>query len=824
MSHSLPAATPMMRQYQEIRTGLPPRTILFFRLGDFYEMFGEDARVAAPILEVALTKRGELPMCGVPFHSARAYIEKLVAAGWRVALCEQTGEVRPGKLVQRHITEIISAGTLDAAEASGRAPRYIAAVCSGQGEGWGLALCDPGTGEFFVSQAAGPAELADELARSQPAEIVAPEGTSLPQPLPQFHALEPSLFLSPHALETLRTHFGLHSLDGLGCGDLPDALRAAGALVHYLKVELRRNASHLRLPRPVRQSRHLILDAAAQEHLELTASRAGPSMTLLGTLDCSASPMGARALREWILRPLREPAEIHERQQAIGALLAHPAALEELRQHLACVRDIQRCAARLGGGSGSARDLAALATSLQALPALQNAIQALPPDPLLGRLAGAIEPLPELAAVLRQAVVDDPPAAIREGGMIRDGFDPVLDELRAALRDGKTWIASLQEREIARTGIKSLKVRFNSVFGYYIEVTKANLASVPADYIRRQTTVGAERFVTPELKEWEAKILGADERARARELEIFGELREQTLVHTRSLQTTAEALGALDALAALALTARTRGWNRPVVDDSGVLEIREGRHPVLEALPGAERFVPNDTQLDMGGARFAIITGPNMAGKSTYLRQVALLVLLAQTGSFIPAASARIGIVDRIFTRVGASDDLARGQSTFMVEMNEAASILNNATPRSLVILDEIGRGTSTFDGLAIAWSIAEYLHDRVGCRALFATHYHEMTDLARSRPGVINLNVAVREWNDHVIFLRKIVPGRADRSYGIQVARLAGLPREVLDRAKEILANLERAELSAEGEAAFATARKKRAAARGLAAQLELL
>lgn len=826
--------TPMMRQYLAIRRDLPPKSLLLFRLGDFYEMFGDDAKDASAVLNVALTKRGEMPMCGVPYHAARGYIEKLVAAGWKVAICDQVGEVQAGKLVRRELTEIISAGTLDSFGLDERAPNYLASVCAGPG-GFGVASCELSTGALQITEVPDEAALLDELARLSPAETIVPENQrEILAGITAANFLDGYIYSPDQAQETLLRHFSVHSLDGFGCGDLPTALSAAGALMHYVTMQLRRNASHIRTIRPVRGGQFLLLDASAQTHLDLVTSRGGRAMTLLGVLDATGTPMGARTLREWVLHPLRDVDAILARQCAIARLLDDPLALASLREELREIRDVERCSARLHGNSGNARDLAALAASLERVPAViarlsnigrDDRLDVEPtPDPRLDSLRSELDPLPDLCSRLRAAVVDEPPAILRDGGMIRDGFDPGLDELRAASREGKTWIARLQEREIERTGIKSLKVRFTSVFGYFIEITKANLAGVPDDYIRKQTTVGGERFITPELKEIEGKILGADERARAREIELFGDLRAEVLAHVGAIQKTASALGALDTIAALAETARQRGYVRPDVDASGVLSIREGRHPVLDAAAGGERFVPNDTDLDADGRRFAVITGPNMAGKSTYLRQVALLVLLAQMGSYVPAASARIGVADRIFTRVGASDDMARGQSTFMVEMNETAGILNNATASSLVILDEIGRGTSTFDGLSIAWSVAEYLHDRVACRTLFATHYHEMTDLDRSRPGVINLNVAVREWNDQVIFLRKILPGRADQSYGIQVARLAGLPDDVLNRAKEILSNLERAELNADGEAAFTKARRKRAASRHTIDQLDLL
>ena len=836
--------TPMMKQYYAVRRELPPRTLLFFRLGDFYELFGDDAREAAGLLNVALTRRGEMPMCGVPYHSARGYIEKLIAAGWRVAICDQVGEVQAGKLVRRELSQILSAGTLDDFGLDERKPNYLAAICLRGGQA-GLAYCELSTGEFRITEFEGIPGLIDELARVSPAETVAPE----PQ-RQEFGAIDGVNFLDGYifepepAAELLKDHFRVHSLDGYGCADFPAAVGAAGALLHYLTRQMRRNASHLRGVRPYRSSEFLLLDAATQTHLELVQSRAGRSMTLVGVLDCTVTPMGARLLREWVLHPLRAPAEIHRRQDAIASLLIDSLLLGTLREHLKGIRDIERAVARLAGTSGNGRDLAALAASLALVPGVVDCLEAIlrgaaglvPGAPgtsgLLGELASGLHAFPALVEELARAVVDEPPAIIREGGMIRDGYDPDLDAMRSASREGKDWIARLQEQEIARTGIKSLKVRYTSVFGYFLEVTRANLNAVPADYVRKQTTVGGERFVTQELKEIEGKILGADERARAREIEVFQMLRGKALAATSLIQETATAVATLDILAALAENARQHDFVRPEVDDSGTIEIVDGRHPVLDGQAGAERFVPNDTSMDVGAKRFAVITGPNMAGKSTYIRQVALLIVMAQTGSYIPAASARIGVADRIFTRVGASDDLARGQSTFMVEMNETANILNNASRDSFVILDEIGRGTSTFDGLSIAWSVAEHLHDEIGCRTLFATHYHELTELAHTKAGVVNLNVAVREWNDQVIFLRKIVPGRADQSYGIQVARLAGLPDKVLTRAREILGNLERAELNANGQPALAEAgqsgvaqaRRRKAAIREGLGQMDLL
>ncbi len=833
---SADSQTPMMKQYHAIRRELPPHTLLLFRLGDFYEMFGDDAKEASAILNVALTRRGETPMCGVPYHSARGYIEKLIAAGWRAAICDQIGEVQAGKLVRREVSQILSAGTLDDFGLDDRRPNYLAAVCR-RDETIGLAFCELTTGEFRLTEVASILLLADELARILPAETIASEQQrDFFASLGNANFLDGYIFEFAQAAELLRDHFRVHSLGGFGCDDMPAAVGAAGALVHYLTRQMRRNASHLRRLQPYRSSEFLIFDAATQSHLELVQSRAGKAMTLLGVLDSTVTPMGARLLRHWVLHPLRDTGEIRLRQNAVARLLEDSLLLGTLREHLADIRDLERAVARLNGSSGNARDLAALAGSLALVPGVRDCATSLAADGsavLFGRLADQLHPFPDLVETLSRAVVDEPPAVLRDGGLVRDGYDAALDELRAASREGKDWIANLQEREIARTGIKSLKVRFTSVFGYFIEVTRANLSAVPQDYVRKQTTVGSERFITPELKEIEGKILGSDERAKAREIEIFQNLRGMALAEISAVQTTAGAIAALDALASLAETARRRHYCRPEVDDSGVIEISEGRHPVLDQQAGAERFVPNDTALDSADRRFAIITGPNMAGKSTYIRQVALLTLMGQIGSYVPAASARIGVADRIFTRVGASDDLSKGQSTFMVEMNETANILNNATAASLVILDEIGRGTSTFDGLSIAWSVAEHLHDAIGCRTLFATHYHEITDLERTRSGVINLNVAVREWNDQVIFLRKILPGRADQSYGIQVARLAGLPDSVLNRAKEILNNLEKAELNAEGvpslaghdgAALFVKARRKKIAIRQGLGQMDLL
>jgi DNA mismatch repair protein MutS len=826
--------TPMMQQYQRLRGSVPADVLLLFRLGDFYELFFEDAKEAAGLLNVALTKRNGVPMCGVPYHAAQNYIAKLIKAGRRVAICDQTSEPQPGRIVTRDITQIISAGTVsELGLLEAKRANYLGAIYEHESASpartiFGFAYADLTTGEFRLMQLSTQGALADELARIGPSEILVSEEqrevfTSIKHAL----AHDSYAFLPEQATFTLCEHFKTKSLDGFGCAEMPAAIGAAGAIIHYLKHQLRRKIDHLSSLRCESANDHVVLDAATQINLDLVESRGARDTSLLAVLDRTVTPMGGRKLRSWILQPLRDLHELNCRQQMIADLLHESDLLGSLRSALKSIRDIERAAGRLSQASGNARDLVTLKNSLQQIPELKRELSKLierinfgratssveagvspatssqeqptrlplqtqSHQSLANRLQNEIAEMPKLAAKLQGAVVDDAPLALKEGGIFRDGFDAQLDEFRNASRDGKNWINALQEREIAATGIKSLKVRFNSVFGYFIEITKSNLANVPTHYTRKQTTVGGERFITPELKEMEAKILGADERARNLEYSLFQKLREETLTELGPLQKTAIAIAILDAICSLAETARLFHYCRPQLDESLRLTICDGRHPVLDQNLVEEKFVPNDTELDGEKLRLAIITGPNMAGKSTYIRQVALIVLMAQTGSFVPATSAEIGLVDRIFTRVGASDDLSRGQSTFMVEMNETANIVNNATERSLIILDEIGRGTSTFDGLSIAWSVAEFLHDKIKARTLFATHYHELTKLAVERKGVVNFNVAVREWNEQIIFLRKIIPGGADKSYGIQVARLAGLPREILDRAKDILAHLE--------------------------------
>lgn len=803
--------TPMMAQYRRIKAALPKDALLLYRLGDFYELFFEDAQEGSQILNVALTQRQGTPMCGIPFHAANNYISRILKAGRKVAICDQTEEAKPGKLVQREVTAILSPGThLDERLLSADRNNFLAGVFQ-RNDRYGFAVVDLTTGDFRTTELDSSKELLAELERLRPAETIFPATeSSLGQQLAalptQVNAYEDWTFQHETAFFTLRDHFQVASLDGFGLKDRPLAIGAAGGVMHYLTHHLRRDVPHLTRMVFYEVGDYLVLDSISLRTLEVMDSIAAGStraLTLFGALNRTITPMGARRLRDWLTQPLGSVSAILRRQEAVAAWIACPGRLESFRNELTSIRDLERTVSRLSLGSGNARDLVALREALRRIPTLRNEIAQVgvaiqnPPDALLSQLVHHLSPLPALVETLDRAVAEDPPLALKEGGLIRDGFSADLDELRSASRGGKDWIARLQQDEIQRTGIPSLKIGFNSVFGYYLEVTRANLARVPSDYIRKQTIANGERFITPQLKEMEGKILGAEERSSKLEYEIFLQLRESVLAELPVIQQTASALAQLDVLSAFAESARIQEWVRPEVGNEGRLEIRDGRHPALERAQLEERFVPNDTLLDTVENQIAIITGPNMAGKSTFIRQVALLTILAHAGSWVPAASARIDLVDRIFTRIGASDDLSRGQSTFMVEMTETAGILNLATRRSLVILDEIGRGTSTFDGLSLAWSIVEFLHHQVGAKTLFATHYHELAELAAKLKRVRNYHVAVREWNDQIIFLRKVVPGGTDKSYGIQVARLAGVPKPVIDRAKEILRLLEEAELN---------------------------
>ena len=839
--------TPMMAQYRRIKGELPKDALLLFRLGDFYEMFFEDAQSGAQLLNLSLTARNGVPMCGLPHHAANGYIARILKSGRKVAICDQTEEARPGKLVNREVTQILSPGThFDERMLVAERNNFLAAVYP-SGKIFGLALVDLTTGDFLTTELENDSALLAELERLRPAEIIFPtEVTALRDLLRgAFQILsgyDDWTFAPETAFFTVKEQFKVASLDGFGLKEKTAAIGAAGGALHYLTQNLRRDVKHLTRISFYQRSDFLTLDYTTLRHLEILEPQhhdAPRNASLYGALNKTVTPMGARLLRNWLSQPLAGVEPIRQRQDAVQTFINNSFGLDAFRQQLAKVRDLERTLGRLSSGSGNARDLVALRLALEQIPALKQILDSVGraspraeslvddvptaredarPTSLIYKLDLQISESPDLVEIISRAIVDEPPLPIKEGGMIRDGFDAALDELRTAQRGGKDWIAKLQADEITATGISSLKVRFNSVFGYYIEVTKSNLDKVPPHYHRKQTVANGERFITPELKAMEGKILGAEERSVKLEYEIFQRVREEVLGQLPKIQQTASALAQLDVLAAFAEIARLHNYCRPHVADEGVLQIRDGRHPVLEQQLVEERFVPNDTALASIGradllvsqdaqqrvpttfAQIALITGPNMAGKSTYIRQVALLALLAHTGSFVPAAEARIDLVDRIFTRIGASDDLSRGQSTFMVEMTETANILNNANARSLIVLDEIGRGTSTFDGLSLAWSIVEFLHNQVGAKTLFATHYHELTELAARLPRIKNFNVAVREWHDQIVFLRKIVEGGTDKSYGIQVARLAGVPKEVLERAKQILSNLEESELTPEG------------------------
>ena len=796
--------TPMMAQYQAIRRSLPEDILLLYRLGDFYEMFFDDAKIAAGILNVALTKRHDVPMCGVPHHAAQGYIAKLIRANKRVAIAEQTSEPVAGKLVDREIAQIISAGTVDDLTLlDDTRHNYLAAVYHGgtaKKPCYGLACADHTTGAFTIAEFPNLQLLEDELTRLSPSELlISDEQVQELSGLKNCQPYDGYAFIQEQALHTLKDHFKVQSLDGFGCSDMPGAIAAAGGVLHYLTYQLRRNCAHLRTLSVRNASDHVLIDTASQSNLDLVESRSGKQHTLVGVLDRTSTPMGARKLRDWILHPLRDLATLTGRLNLVDSLLAEPYLLTKLRDTLKNIRDIERTTGRLSQGSGNGRDLKSLQISLEHIPNLKADLSAVAATSgrvanpnLRSQLLSSIQEFPELVQFLQNALVEEPPALLKDGGLIRDGHSEALDELRSASRDGKQWIAELQQSERKRTGIDTLKIKFNNVFGYFIEITKSKANQAPDDYQRKQTMANAERFITPGLKEVEGKVLGADDRAKALEYDEFIKLRSHVTDHLVPLQTTADALATLDVLISFAETAQLYQHTRPVLDESCHLQIINGRHPVLEQTLVDEKFVPNDTLIDPADSRLQILTGPNMAGKSTYIRQIALVTLMAQIGAYVPAEHAHIGLTDRIFCRVGASDDLAKGQSTFMVEMNETALIVNNATEKSLVILDEIGRGTATFDGLSIAWSVAEHLHDEVRCRTLFATHYHELCALSDSKDAVANFNVAVREWNEDIIFLRKILPGPADKSYGIQVARLAGLPKPILDRAKEILSHLE--------------------------------
>ena len=799
--------TPMMIQYREAKAQIPPDAVLLFRLGDFYEEFFEDAETVSQALDLTLTKRQGTPMCGFPYHALDSYLPRLIAAGLKVAIAEQVEDpklVTKG-IVKRQITRIITPGTMiDNALLHDDGNNFLGAVTMDKSEKFFLAALDVSTGEFSVCEAGTVELLASEIRRMGIREILLSDriyellqsSGEFPagEKMPLWSCQHEYFFDSRDGHDFLCNHFKCTTLDGFGLRNREAAAAAAAAVLRYASENLRHEAGHVTLLQFRDLSGHLELDPITLRNLEITGSLFENSRrgSLLGVLDKSVTPMGGRKLRSFLLRPLRDHDAIIRRLDAVENFVVDPLALAEFRESLRVVKDLERIVGRLNVGIATPRDLQNLGSSLESLPAIKVLLESLY-APLFCERCAQIGDFTALTAELTAALADELPASINDGGVIRPGYSPELDELRSAASDGKSWLSSIQQREIERTGIKSLKVKFNNVFGYYIEVSKSNLALVPEDYMRKQTLVNAERFITPELKELESRILGAEEKSRALEQKIFDRLRQQATACTTEIQRSAEALAELDAIAGFAETARIHNYCRPAIFDDDRLDIREGRHPVLDDMLGSNAFVPNDTIMDCDRRRMMLITGPNMAGKSTYIRQTALLVIMAQAGSFVPAGSMELGLVDRIFTRIGAADDLSRGQSTFMVEMVETANILRHATGKSLVILDEVGRGTSTFDGLSLAWSIAEFLHDQCRCRTLFATHYHELTALAQTRRGVNNFNVAVREYGNDVIFLRMIVPGPADRSYGIHVARLAGVPEAVLERAGTILELLEK-------------------------------
>ncbi len=796
--------TPMMEQYLRAKQEHKD-AILFFHLGDFYEMFFEDAEIASRVLEITLTGRdggplGRVPMCGVPCHAANSYIARLIEKGYKVAICEQVEDPKSAKgIVRREVTRVVTPGTvIDGQFLDDKSNNYLCALYR-EGNTWALAAADISTGELSVtvlSEAQGKGMVQDELFRLTPREILVPE--SLASELEWQDLLFPTVitrrpdsrFTLDAAREVIERQFG-EAGDREPWARHPLAAPAVGGLITYLAETQKRPLTHIRTVRQYVTGQYMVLDAATRRNLELTNSIADGSRkgTLLSVLDHTETAMGGRLLKNWLMQPLLDPCRIAERQGAVAAIADNALLRESLRASLHKIYDLERLAARIAYGSANARDLLALKNSLSATAELKEILQQTD-EPFLNRLNQALDPCADVRQLIERSINEDAPVTLRDGGLIKAGFDGEVDELRSMARDGKEWLCSFEALERERTGIRSLKVGYNRVFGYYIEVTRANLDLVPESYIRRQTLANAERFITPELKEYEDKILGAQDRLLEREYSLFLDIRERVNNEVGRLQQLAAGIACLDALNALAVAAVRYGFRAPQVDEEDRIEITAGRHPVVEQVLGAGTFVPNDTVLNTE-QRLVLITGPNMAGKSTYMRQVALIVLMAQIGSFVPAESARIGVVDRIFTRIGASDDLAGGASTFMVEMRECKTIVENATPRSLIIMDEVGRGTSTFDGMSLARALVEYIVERIGAKTLFSTHYHELTDL-ESLPGVVNYTTTVAEDGDGIIFLRKVVPGKSNRSYGLHVARLAGLPEEILQRAAAILIELE--------------------------------
>lgn len=824
---SMDRVTPMFQQYLEIKQRHKD-AILFYRMGDFYEMFFEDAEVAARILDIALTSRDRdkesgVPMCGVPYHSAASHIAKLVQEGYKVAICEQVEDPSQAKgLVRREVVRVVTPGlVVDPDGLISRENNYLMGI-SPQGDLYGVAILDVSTGEFRVTELTGQRALLAEGERVKPREVLLPDDARQRQELlmclqqwsPALVNYRDSREFSPEqARSLLCAQLQVQSLDGFGCGEMGPGIGAAGAVLSYARETQGEALSHIRSLRAYSLGEHMVLDEWTRRNLELLENLDDRSRrnTLLGVMDQTMTPMGARTFRRWLSYPLMDRDEIRKRLDCVEALHKQTNLRERLRELLGRVQDLERLSGRVSMAAANARDLVSLKESLLQMPAMKELLESAT-EPQLVSMGRAIDPLQDVAQWIQSTLLDNPSVSLKEGGLIREGVDPDLDEWIKISRDGKDYIAAMEERERARTGIPSLRIGYNRVFGYYLEVTRSQSRLVPQDYVRKQTLVNAERYINEELKQYELKVMEAEQKRVALEYHIFDSLRRQVAGQVERIQKTAVLVAELDCLASLAQVAVQNRYVRPEVVDTKVLSIKDGRHPVVERMALGERFVPNDLEMDGEATRMIVLTGPNMAGKSTYLRQVALIVLMAQMGSFVPAAGATIGLVDRIFTRVGASDNLARGQSTFMVEMIETAQILNNATPRSLIILDEVGRGTGTRDGLSIAWATAEHILESpsLGSRTLFATHYHELTELALTKEGVKNFHMAVKEWGDKVIFLRRVVEGGTNRSYGIQVARLAGLPQEVVDRAVEILANLEKGELDELGQPRLASSRRR--------------
>ncbi len=824
----MPELTPLMKQYQDIKRNYPD-SILFFRLGDFYEMFGQDAVVASKVLQITLTSRDKnrkdpLPMCGVPHFTSESYMAKLVLAGYKVAICEQVEDPKETKgIVRREVVKVVTPGTF--LPDNPKENNFILSFFQKENI-YGVAVADVTTGEFMVYETHGI--LDDEVNRFMPKEILYPyslKSSSVLADLMDYYltGYDDWYFDYIEAYRKLIKHFKVASLDGYGCEGMIVAISAAGALMNYLEETQKGDLTFNNI-KVLRRESAMLLDAPTLRNLEITRNMQSnvTEGSLLWVLDETLTPMGGRLIRTWLLNPLLDAKEIKNRQDAVSALMADSGRLSKIQGLLDEIYDLERLASKISNGTANGRDLIALGNSLDKLPEMKTLLQEYE-DASIKSVEGRIDTLSDARSLIESSIDDNPPMTIREGGIIKKGYNPDIDELRKLSSSGKDFIASLQAREKEKTGITSLKVGFNKVFGYYIEVTKANIEQVPEDYIRKQTLVNAERFITPELKEYEARVLGAEERLKNLEYEIFVGIREKISSHTRELQNISSGIAELDALQSFAHIAKKYGYERPDVNDGRVIDISDSRHPVIERLSSGDKFIPNDALLDSNQNNISIITGPNMAGKSTYMRQVALIVLMAQIGSYVPAKEAKIGTVDRIFTRIGASDVLTKGQSTFMVEMIETANILNNATDKSLILLDEVGRGTSTFDGISIAWAVVEYIAKKLKARTLFATHYHELTELSIILDGIRNLNVAVKEWGDEIIFLRRIEEGGADKSYGIQVARLAGLPGDAISRAKEILANLEKSELNELGAPKLAYTSEKETPERKRAGQLDL-